>query len=36
MVFVWSKYGLNERNEIKFIQIKWEEEESSYKKENRK
>ena len=33
IVFVWDKYGLNGGNDIKFTQIKWEEEESSYKKE---
>ena len=35
IVFVWDKYGLNGRNNIKFRQIKWEEEESSYRKEKR-
>ena len=34
-VFVQEKYGLNGRNNIKFTQIKWEEEESSYRKEKR-
>ena len=36
MVFVWKKYGLNEINDIKFIQNKMERRESKYKKGNDK
>ena len=32
-IFLWGKYRLNGKNYIEFIQIKWGEEESKYKKE---